>query len=158
MDDSKIKLVISSFVALCIIAALVYVLLSIKPKKAPEQTKKPQETKQEIVRTDVDPKVLPATIPTDIPYEKNAKVIQNYTQMAGTEHQSTRIYESTKTLAASYKIFNDYFKNNGWTVMNNIDQPKLKMLFGQKDGIKLQVTMNANDTTEQNLIDVTVTY
>jgi len=159
MGSPKAKIVISSLVALCIIAALVYVLVNTTSKTPVDDTTKPDhQTQPKVTRTDVDPTVVPEKVPKDIPMEKGATIIQNYT-LATTDGkaQSTRAFKTSKSLADNYKLYTNYFNDNGWTIQNFVDNPKSKMINAVKDETRVQVTLNESSVDKSRTVDITVT-
>lgn len=96
-----------------------------------------------IVKAEVPLDRVPQLFPEDIPIEKGAKITQNYNATSSDGHfQATRAFETKKSLAESFKIYQDYFKKNNWEVRASLDQENYKMLAATKDAYYIQVSMN----------------
>src|SRR5262245_49244976 len=101
MFNSRTKILIAILVGVAIIVVLVYVLLSLKPKQSGQNNNnQQQQTQPTIERTDIDPKTVPQGIPTEIPIEKDAVILQNYSEIDSLgRKQSTRVFVTKKSLA-----------------------------------------------------------
>lgn len=100
---------------------------------------------------------VPPGLPNNLPWEKGAVVLQNFTvkdPVTG-KTQSTRVYVSAKTLDNNFTIYQNYLQQNGWTVVSSINQPTVKNLSAAKAGARLDITI-AKDS--KGRITVNVSY
>ena len=154
--------------AIIIVAAIFFVWkkgyiskLTRSTEKQPEtqsqtQTEASRETLK-VNRIDVDNASIPDKLPKDLPNESGAKITQNFT--ATTEDgrfQSTRVYETAKSLDENATIFSEYLKTHGWKESANISQDRLRVLSGSKDSDFLTVTINENSITKVRTVEITL--
>ncbi|MBI4050411.1 MAG: hypothetical protein HY609_06820 [Deltaproteobacteria bacterium] len=145
-----------------IIVLAIIVTQTVKlPKKAPEPgTGQKTDTPQlQVKKTEVPVTESPERFPADIPIETGAKIVQNYN--AETEDgrfQATRVFETSKTLAANYALYKDFFTKNGWMILTTLDQPSLKVVSAKKDNIVVQVNISENSVTKVKTVDISVAY
>jgi hypothetical protein len=104
----------------------------------------------------IPPEKLPSFFPLKIPLEKNAKVLQNYSQIIGNKEQSTRQFISQKSIAENFRIYKDYLQKNSWTIVNTLDQPEIKSLSAKKTPNNLIITMTSNNLTKEVIVDITM--
>lgn len=102
---------------------------------------------------DVSKKEIPGKLPKDMPSENGTRVIQNYTATSDDGRiQSTRSYESGKSLDENKKLFTSYFSKNSWEVVASSDEEDIRAMTAVKNNLLMQVTINKN--TENKLITV----
>jgi type IV secretory pathway VirB10-like protein len=103
------------------------------------------EKKDEVVVKPVAKTELPANFPTDLPLEKDAKVLQNNNSVLppNSTEVAMREYESAKTLTQNEKIFTDYLNNSGYTATSTEKNEKegIVALQGEKNGYKLFINI-----------------
>ena len=112
-------------------------------------------TQATTIRREVDENKLPDRFPTNFPQESGAKILQNDTQAgeAG-RFQATRRYETAKTLAENYKIFQTYFQQNGWKVTASVDEATFKSITATKGDLSIKVALNDNALTKTKTVDL----
>jgi hypothetical protein len=145
---------------LAIIAVIVIAIFALKPKKEGNHNADQQNGNKQvkIERTDIEATKIPPKIPTDIPFESGATISQNYAATTSDgKTQGTRVFETKKSITDAYKVYETYFKQNNWTVVSTVDQPQLKSISAQKDGVLVHVSVNENNVTKVKTVDVTVT-
>jgi len=162
MDFLQSKKIVWVFAVIgIIIVALAIVMVIINRQMAkPTTTKTNTKTAAELKvdRQEVPPATLPENFPTDIPLEKDAKVIQNYTATTNNGgFQSTREFETKKTLAESYRIYKAYFQQNGWQLSGGVDDTYVKVVSANKGNLTATVTMDYNLKTDIKTIEITIT-
>ncbi len=155
--ESKKSLWLLLIVGAILIA--VVVLVTLKPKKEGAHQADINKDKQpKIERTDIDATKIPDKIPASFPFEAGALITQNYTVVTDDgRSQATRVFETKKTLAENYTFYENYFKQNGWTIVSTLDQPQLKSIAATKDKILAQVTITENSVNKTRSVDVTIT-
>lgn len=109
---------------LAVVATTVVYLNNQKAKKNANSKPGVKQTKsfQPLPVTDVTPSKLPDRFPTDIPLEQGAQIIYNFngTNAAGM-YQSTRQFESQKTIDQNYTLYQDALKKSGYTITQVIE-------------------------------------
>ncbi len=105
----------------------------------------------------VPPAKVPPGLPANLPWEKGATILQNFTAKdpVSGKTQSTREYVSAKSLDDNFSVYQKYLKDNGWTVVSGISQPTIKNLSAAKAGARLDVTISK---TPDNKVTVIVSY
>lgn len=116
-----------------------------------------QPPKVQVSQTAVESTKLPEKFPTDLPLETGAKVTQNYTAttVSGVM-QSTRVYETKKTLDENYKIYKDYLKKASWSIENDINEATRKILVASKGDSQMTIVMNKSETVSTIELNVSV--
>ena len=108
-----------------------------------------------IVKNKLDAKQTPDNIPADLPQETGAKVIQNYNgKTEDSRVFSKRTYETAKSLADNYSIFQKYFTSHGWQIISHLDLPATKSLTAAKNGAQLQINMTENSVTKVKTVNI----
>lgn len=111
-----------------------------------------------IAKSELPVDQVPQLFPKDVPIEKGAKITQNYNATSPDgRFQATRTFETKKDLSESFKIYEDYFKKNGWEVQASLDQENYKMLYAYKNKGFMQVSMNNNTTSGVKFVDISFT-
>lgn len=72
-------------------------------------------------------KGLPSGFPQDFPVDVTASLNQNGEQKDAKGNILLQ-FASNLTVSQAYIVYNDYFKNKGWTIISKIDQPVIKSL------------------------------
>jgi hypothetical protein len=105
--------------------------------------------------TAVPPSQIPKALPANLPFEQGAQILQNFEvkDPSTGKTQSTRVYVSKKTLSGSFAIYQNYLKDNGWTITSSIDQAAVKNLAATKDSARLDITIAA-DPSGKNTVNV----
>lgn len=113
--------------------------------------------KTEIVKTEVDKTKDPQKFPAGVPIETGAKITQNYNATAPDgRFQATKAFETAKTLADNFTLYQKYMKDSGWDIQSTVNQDNYKALFGVKGSTNLQVSMNNN--TNLKIKTITISY
>jgi hypothetical protein len=101
---------------------------------------------------------LPRLLPPDIPLEKNALILQNYSQVIGNREQATRQFLSSKSLKENFEIYQNYLKNKNWSIISTVDGPDLKSLAARKERPPdvISITISKNKQTNQVIVDITL--
>ena len=99
---------------------------------------------------------LPPLFPRDILLEKEAEVLQNYSQIVGNKEQDTRQFVSQKSLSNNFQIYKKYLTDKKWTIISIIDKPELKSLSAKRGLVFLSITLIINKKTTQNIVYITV--
>jgi len=117
---------------------------------------KTPQPKFEVTRQEVDPSKLPDKFPADFPTEAGATVTQNYqaTTPDGRE-QSTRTFQTAKSLDDNLKIYQDYFKKNGWTINSTQTGDNYRSILATKNGVLIQVAIDENPSTHIKTVNIT---
>jgi hypothetical protein len=111
-----------------------------------------------VEKKEIDLSKLPDKFPADIPQEKGAKVVQNYTATTNDgRFQATRVFETAKTLDENVKIYSDYMDKQGWVAGTATNTKTLRVVNGTKGDLTLQVTVNENSATKTKTVNITVT-
>ena len=100
---------------------------------------------------------VPAGLPDNLPWEKGAAILQNFTATdpATGNVQATRVYQSAKTPDDNFTVYQKYLKDNGWTVSSSINQPNIKNLSAAKASAHLDITITK---TPDNKVTVNVSF
>ncbi len=155
MDFLQSKKIIWVFAIIAIAAVLVAVIAGMMAKKKVSTSVKSEEVK--VNQKEVDQTKLPDKFPSEIPLEQGAKITQNYNATGSDgRFQATRAFVTAKTLDANYKIYTDFFKNNGWQLETGVNQTEVKVINASKDKLHAQVTLNYNVTTQLKTVDITI--
>ncbi len=110
-----------------------------------------------ISRQQIPESQLPANFPADIPQEDGAVVTQNY--IASTPEgyeQSTRTFETTKSLTENIRIYQDYFTNNNWLVIESKVLPSFQSLLVSNGDLQASVGVNENSVTKVKTVNITI--
>lgn len=118
----------------------------------------PESAKVSVVRTEVDTRELPKDFPQDLPLEANAVVTQNYTAVVNNStQQASRTYESSKSLADNYKLYQTYLQDHDWLLVSQVEQNGYDSLTGLKDGKTIQILISENSGTKVIVVDLSIT-
>ncbi len=96
--------------------------------------------------------------PSDFPFEKGSKVFDSYQAENKSEftNQTTRTYETNKSLAENYEIFNKYFKDNNWVVESNQSGSSYRTIIARNKDLVVQVSITENKTTKIKTVSASV--
>ena len=105
--------------------------------------------------TNIPAGTLPKGMPTNLPFEKNAKIVENVQIKDPTsgKTQSTRTYISSNSVAADYAAYQQYLKTNGWTIVSSLSQTNVANLNASKGSATLDITI-AKDASGQVTVSV----
>jgi hypothetical protein len=110
---------------------------------------------QQVVKKDLKPDEVPEKFPTNIPIEKDAPIVQNFSATTATHIQATRSFVSKLPIEANLKLYTDYLVKNGYTV-SPFNTDTLKSVIGRKDNTMLQIAVEQNSTNK--VVTVTISY
>ncbi len=142
-------------IAVLVIGALAYQSYMV------QQSSEPKTEAPVFTRTEVNSNTLPEKFPADFPLEKNAQVLSNYTATGQGIFQSTRQFQSKKTIDENFKIYNDYLTQNKWVVesiLNNSKIPDTKSISAVKGPAHVTITLNRNNYTKLVTVDIVFIY
>ena len=103
---------------------------------------------------------LPDQFPSDFPLEEPGNLVtQNYVAAATDgRFQQTRVFVTTRKLDNAIAIYRNYFLTHGWTILNDVGFPNLKVLLARKPGGRpsdlMQVNIDENDITHVRSISL----
>lgn len=139
--------------ALLIAAALVWLLVSDKNYfKSRDQD---QRVPDKITRTEVPADQVPEGFPSEVPIEAGAKITQNFeADLSSGSHQSTRAFESKKTVAQNYALYTDFLTKNGWAITAKSESADLSSIFAEKNDSQLAVNISRNKLTSVVTVDL----
>jgi len=129
-----------------------YQTVKIKKPSEPaiQSTSPPESIKQ------IPPEKLPSFFPAKIPLEKNAQVLQNYSQIIGNKEQSTRQFISQKSLEENFKLYKKYLIDDKWEIINVTEGAEINSLSAKKAPNNLNITISQNKQTNQVIVDITL--
>ena len=108
-------------------------------------------------KTEVPVDRLPNNFPSNLPLESNVKITQNFlAKGVDGRLQSTRVYESARTVNDNFVVFGQYLKQNNWNVQATNKTDTLSSLIAQKDFLKINVTIAKNSVSKINTVDITI--
>jgi hypothetical protein len=153
--NQKLKNIALIIVVLVILSAIAALVASKVMKPGTDKT----DTKPlEVSKTSVPTDKIPGSLPADLPIEKNAKVLQNFSAtVSNGANQSTRSYETQKSLAENLKIYSDFLKSKGWDITATVDKQSYKMVAARKGNDSMQVEMNTDPESKALTVTISLT-
>jgi len=111
-----------------------------------------------VEKTEVAKKDYPKGFPANIPVEEGAEVVYNYnaTNSQDNKTEGTRVYVSKLSLEENLRIYSNYFKGNGWVIIQTVDDKDTKLLVATKTGQQLNVVISQNTVTGKIKVTITV--
>jgi hypothetical protein len=100
------------------------------------------------------PDALPPGIP--VPVEPPNLLLLSYSQVVGNKEQTTIQFISSKSAAETLKLYKDYFKNKGWTVISTTEESTSKSLLAKKEKTFLSIIINSKESGKGDLVDLTI--
>ena len=96
--------------------------------------------------------------PTNIPLEQGVNVKQSYGLDYIGQKQLTFVFVSMKTLKENYALYSDFLKKDTWTISNKYESEKLASLYGIKGNNEINVTVDANSSSDvaKSMISISV--
>jgi len=121
-----------------------------------EQTTK-QQSQPMVGVSAVPPAQIPPGMPSNLPFEANAKILNNFTIKDPTtgKTQSTRAYASQKTIDENFAVYQKYLQDNGWTITNSLDKPTVKNLNASKASANFSIVIGKDSKGQ---VSVMVSY
>lgn len=146
------------FKLLVMVAALLC-LLFVAYKLAMLGGKKPVSVQPaQVEKTNVEFTKLPEKFPTNIPLEKDSRVIQNFnTTTPDGQFQAVRTFETAKSLDENLKLYTDFLKKEGWQIVATVDKPAYKMITGQLGSKFISISIDDNKVTEKKSVSISYT-
>lgn len=118
---------------------------------------KDQVKAPEVKKTIVEAEAIPPRFPAGIPLEKDAKIIQNFSiTTPGGGFQSSRTFETQRSLDENFALYNQYFNNRNWKIESSSDTAQLKQVTAVKDDLQVQVVLNENTEQNRKTVEITV--
>lgn len=135
----KAFLAAAIIIAVALVVFIVMVAFPIRNADKKMAVKPSQQKKTELPVSQT-----PAKFPAEVPIEKGAKILQNYNISDADSLQATRVFETTKSLDENFNLYKEFFTKNGWTIINTLNQPQLKVISATKEDFHAQVTIAEN--------------
>lgn len=162
-QQNKIALGVVALVAL---AAGIFLL--VKKTNSPSVSGEFFDTQVKFKEQNLDSSLVPPAFPTDLPLEQGIllenKVSENQVPNTGTfevnaETQSVRKFLSDKSVEENFALYEEYFAQQGWEVVNRLDEPDIKVLMAKKSGLEklLKVTISKNALTGDVSVEISAT-
>ncbi len=162
-QQNKIALGVVALVAL---AAGIFLL--VKKTNSPSVSGEFFDTQVKFAEQNLDSSLVPPAFPTDLPLEQGIllenKVSENQVPNTGTfeinaETQSVRKFLSDKSVEENFALYEEYFAQQGWEVVNRLDEPDIKVLMAKKSGLEklLKVTISKNALTGDVSVEISAT-
>jgi hypothetical protein len=128
-------------------------------KQEQNNTQTPAEVKPVLPFTKEETPVekLPEGFVAGFPLEKDAIVVSNYSAKTASGLQSSRRFVSKKTLDENYKIYNDYFTKNKWTILTSVDTPAFKSISAESPA-KITATISVSTNSATNNVEVDIGF
>ncbi len=157
MQNKKYLVITAIVLVVVAVAALVLRKINTGPQTNQPPTNEP---KPAIETVNIDSAKLPANMPADLPFEKDARIVGNHevTDSKTGNYQSDRSYVTAKTIQENLTIYKSYLEKNGWKILNTLDQPNYKMLSAENNFGHLDIMLNYSSGTKDNLVSVYYTY
>jgi hypothetical protein len=155
-------LIVLIIVVVIIIAFLAWWFVWQQGTAMPSSTQTPTTsgaaTSSEIV--EVPGNQMPIGIPSDLPMDTNAQVLQNFqTNYPNTQAQmSVREYVTQDTLAQAYADYMNYFENNGWQIISSSSLPGVDSLAATQNLTTLATTFSNNSQVNENTVQIQSNY
>lgn len=90
----------------------------------------------------VEPTVTPTLFPANLPLEEDAPILENSASIASDGRlQSTRVFETERTLEENSAMYQAYFVTDGWIITAYKNQENYKALFAKKGVVSAQVVL-----------------
>lgn len=141
MDSSKEKEIIWGIVILVIIAVVAFALIylfNLGSSQTPtDKVKITEKTPEENI----------ADFPEGFPLEEEVSFGQSFKNVpVGTnDEQSTLSYTSNLSLEENMKIFEDFFADNGFEIINQVNEENMTFYYTVKGGSSVSVTLEDKD-------------
>ncbi len=145
------------FLALGVTAILVGLVVAMVGKNRVGTTASTYQAPYSDQKQDVTAGEIPRGMPSTVPMEDGAKILENSnTTTSNNALQATRIFESTKTLAENFAIYEKYLIDNNWSIVTRINDSTNKVLAGRSGPSTLQIGMDQDPQTK--VVKVSIYY
>lgn len=135
-------------IGLVIIAALVFGIVYYSFRSVP---KKPTVQKPVNKLENVKTTALPKGMPSDLPLESGAKILNNFNATAPNgQVQGTRTYLSAKAMQTNYDIYRTYLTSHKWTIVTEVKDPQhpdIVSVFARNTKGTISVSVQKNNVT-----------
>ncbi len=150
------KKMVGAFLAVGLLVVAIAVIGALSGKKqATDKSQGDGLVQATTTRKVVEDSKLPDKFPANIPQESGAVILQNDVQTSiNGRFQATRSYETSKTLAENYQIYQTYFQQNGWKITTSTNEAAYKSITATKGDLSLQVNLNDNQLTKTRTVDL----
>ncbi|MHA1868415.1 MAG: hypothetical protein ACTSXD_10270 [Candidatus Heimdallarchaeaceae archaeon] len=165
IDSQKIYWIILIFLVVLLSALIVFYFFFKKGeiseiRSTKEKTISSVFSTPPVVVHKINKNTLPDDIPSDIPLEKDALILENkiisLPDQPGTI-QYTRKFISKKTLEENYKIYRNFIDRNDWDLISSVKKKYLISLSAMKSKNKqLLITISKNTIAGTVIVDITV--
>lgn len=138
MDFGKEKEILWGIVTLIVIIAIVFAFIYLFGQDAPSD---------EVEITEEDPEENVADFPEGFPLEDGVSFDESfkYVPVDSNQQQSTLSYSSNLSLEENMEIFEEFFANNGFRIVNQINQENMAFYYGEKDGNSFSLILEDKD-------------
>jgi hypothetical protein len=163
--DDVLRIVIWAIIIVLVVGVVTWMIIDhqiqVAKTQPPIQRQAPTTaaaTSSDIVQ--VPGNQMPIGIPTDMPMDANAQILQNFqTNYPNTQQQeSVREYVTSKTLAQAYADYTNYFQKNGWTIGSTLDLPTTKLISAKQGFVSISITIGTNSVLNENTVNITASY
>ncbi len=166
MSTLKIKKIFKTPVFILIIIFLIFdiILISSSYKKLLNirQASKTQNSQATEVDksplTQIEISKYPDYIPKNIPWEKDAAILDNYEFPAKTGTQYSRKYLSQKTLEENVAIYQKYLEDNKWKIVTDTNQADFKMFAATRPDLSGRLVITIAKSQVLGRITVEVSF
>jgi len=164
MEDVQIEPSLKHKTAWKIIGVLALVLIILLVWQSTENKNLSEESSvvnENIEVTKVPTGELPGTIPSNIPLEENALIVENTVITAPEKPgviQYTRKFVSNKSPEENYAIYKDFLNANNWEIVSSVEQETLMSLIALSPDKTQQlfITVSENTISGEVTVDLTV--
>jgi len=135
--------------AIGITAILIGLVVAIVGKQYVGNTASTYQAPYSDQKQDVSGSQLPTGMPSSIPVEAGAKILENSNSTTSNNAlQATRVFESKKTLAENYAIYEKFLTDNNWNVVTRLSEGNNRVLAGRSGQSTLQISMDQDPQTK----------
>lgn len=123
----------------------------------PESNSEPSPIQPVIQRIAFDQ--LPEGFPKDIPLEKGAEILQNYSfynSDVPSKKQATREFISSNNLNQNLKIYQQYLQKNDWSIYRILQTAEIDGLFARKKGREISIILRPDKTTGKVIVNISL--
>ncbi len=110
-----------------------------------------------VTKKQVETAKLPSGLPSDVPIEAGAKILQNYTATTSDgKIQATRIFETSKSLDDNAKVYTDYLVKNNWKITTKTTIERLRSIAAVKGDLYININIGENSVTKVRTVDISI--
>lgn len=160
MSTKKITAVFIAVIVLALALGLYFLLLTSTWPKAVNRAGKTVEPKPAAAApqiTEAAAGQLPQGLPPTLPLYGQGKIIKSYdASYADSAKQAAVVFQSDKSMKASYDYYVKWAKDNGWQIINQADGETLKFVYLRKNGQDINLTITKGP--DQAKVKISVSY